>query len=214
MSDSTSLVRLLYQLHPDRVYNLGAKSHVRVSFDIPEYTGDITGLGTTRLLEALCVTGIKTKVYRASSSEMYGDVVETPQNENTPFRPCNPYACAKVYLCLDDGQLSGWLRIILMPRHPVQPRVPTPWRDCCKPKNPPSGGTHQSGVAGQTISLGNLDAKRDWGYAPEYVEAMWQMLQLEKPRDFCRGHRRDEHTVREFAGVGFRVRRAGLAQSC
>ena len=206
LADSTSLIELLYRLQPAEVYNLGAQSHVRVSFDIPEYTGDITGLGTTRLLEALRVTGIKTKYYQASSSEMYGDAAETPQNENTPFRPCNPYACAKLY--------SYWMTV----NYRVGYGLFASNGILFNHESPRRGETFVSRKISRAVAriktglqdklfLGNLDAKRDWGYAPEYVEAMWRMMQLEKPDDFVVATG-EMHTVREFVESAFEC--AGL----
>jgi len=206
LSDSTSLIKLLYQLQPDEVYNLGAQSHVRVSFDIPEYTGDITGLGTTRLLEALRVTEIKAKVYQASSSEMYGDVAETPQNESTPFRPCSPYGCAKLYSYWMTANYRAGYGIFACNGILFNHESPRRGETFVSRKISRAVARIKAGLQDK-LFLGNLDAKRDWGYAPEYVEAMWQMLQLDKPDDFVVATG-EMHTVREFAEFAFEC--AGL----
>jgi GDPmannose 4,6-dehydratase len=196
LNDGSSFARIIRKIEPDEIYNLGAQSHVRVSFDIPEYTSDVVALGTLRLLEAIRETDAKTKFYQASSSEMYGDVLETPQNENTPFNPQSPYACAKVFAY----QITKLYRVsygifasngILF--------------------------NHESGRRGKTfvtrkisrglariklgldkcLYLGNLDAKRDWGYAPEYVEGMWRMLQQNEADDYVLATG-ETHSVREY----------------
>ena len=198
LSDSVRLTRLLYELEPEEIYHLGAQSHVRVSFDIPEYTGDVTGLGTLRLLEAIRETSQEKKVrfYQASSSEMFGKVQEVPQRETTPFYPRSPYACAKVY--------AFWLTVNFRESYNLHA----------------SNGilfNHESPMRGETfvtrkitraatrikvglqnyLYLGNLDSRRDWGYAKEYVEAMWLMLQQDKPDDYVIATG-EEHSVREF----------------
>jgi GDPmannose 4,6-dehydratase len=203
LADSVQLVKLLYELQPDEIYNLGAQSHVRVSFDIPEYTGDVTGVGTVRILEAIRETGMVNKVrfYQASSSEMYGKVQEVPQKETTPFWPRSPYACAKVY--------SYWLTVNYRESYNMHA----------------SNGilfNHESPRRGETfvtrkitraatrikmglqdkLYLGNLDAKRDWGYAKEYCEAMYLMLQQDNPDDYVVATN-ETHSVKEFCEETF-----------
>jgi len=195
LSDSGQLTNIIYNIKPDEIYHLGAQSHVRVSFDIPEYTGDITALGTTRILEAVRRSGIKTKFYQASSSEMYGDA-PAPQNEDTPFRPRSPYAVAKVYAYwMANNYREGYNLFAcngILFNH----------------ESPRRGETFVTrkitrGIAGiiagkeKKIYLGNLEAKRDWGYAPDYVEAMWLMLQQERPEDYVIGTG-ETHSVKEF----------------
>jgi GDPmannose 4,6-dehydratase len=201
LADSSSLIRLLSQIRPDEIYHLGAQSHVRTSFDIPEYTADITAVGTTRVLEAIHATGIKTKFYQASSSEMYGRVAETPQRETTPFRPCSPYACAKVY--------AHWMTINYRESYGLfacngilfNHESPRRGETFVSRKITRAVARIQSGLQNK-LFLGNLDAKRDWGYTPEYVEAMWRMMQLDKPDDFVVATG-ETHTVREFVQTAF-----------
>jgi GDPmannose 4,6-dehydratase len=198
LADSVQMVKLLYDLKPDEIYNLGAQSHVRVSFDIPEYTGDVDGLGALRILEAIREAGLVNKVryYQASSSEMFGKVQEIPQTEKTPFWPRSPYGCAKVY--------AYWLTVNYRESYNLHA----------------SNGilfNHESERRGETfvtrkitraatriklglqdsVYLGNVDAKRDWGYAKEYVEMMWLMLQQDKPDDYVVATN-ELHSVREF----------------
>ena len=205
LTDSTALTRLLSEIQPDEIYNLAAQSHVRVSFDVPESTGDITGLGTQRLLEAIRFTGLADTVrfYQASSSEMFGKVQEVPQKETTPFWPRSPYACAKVY--------SHWLTVNYRESYNMHA----------------SSGilfNHESPRRGETfvtrkitraatriklglqdaLYLGNLDAKRDWGYAKDYVEMMWLMLQQDTPDDYVVATG-ETHSVREFAEKVFSI---------
>lgn len=201
LADSSSLIKLLSQIRPDEIYHLGAQSHVRTSFDIPEYTADITALGTTRVLEAVRATGIKTKFYQASSSEMFGQVAETPQRESTPFRPRSPYACAKVY--------AHWITV----NHRESYGLYACNGILFNHESPRRGETFVSRKITRAVArircglldklyLGNLDAKRDWGYAPEYVEAMWRMMQLDEPDDFVVATG-ETHTVREFVQSAF-----------
>jgi GDPmannose 4,6-dehydratase len=203
LMDSVALVKLLYDLKPDEVYNLGAQSHVRVSFDVPESTGDIVGLGTLRILEAIRETGLvgKVRFYQASSSEMYGKVQEVPQRETTPFWPRSPYACAKVF--------AHWLTVNYRESYGMHA----------------SSGilfNHESPRRGETfvtrkitraatrikmglqdaLYLGNMDAKRDWGYAKDYVEMMWMMLQQDEPDDYVVATG-ETHSVREFVEETF-----------
>ena len=203
LTDSVALVKLLYELKPDEIYNLGAQSHVRVSYDIPESTGDIVGLGTQRILEAIRESGLINKVrfYQASSSEMFGKVQQVPQTETTPFWPRSPYACAKVY--------AYWLTVNYREGYKMHA----------------SNGilfNHESPRRGETfvtrkitraatriklglqdaLYLGNLDAKRDWGYAKDYVEMMWLMLQQDQPDDYVVATN-ETHSVREFVEETF-----------
>lgn len=200
LSDAGQLTSLIYNIQPDEVYHLGAQSHVRVSFDMPEYTGDITALGTTRLLEAIRRSGIQTKFYQASSSEMFGGA-PPPQNEKTLFRPQSPYAVAKVY--------GYWMTVNYRESYNLFACNGILFNH----ESPRRGKTFVSRkislavakiMAGKQdkLFLGNLDAKRDWGYAPEYVECQWLMLQQERPDDFVIGTG-ETHTVREFAEKAF-----------
>lgn len=195
LSDSEQISNIIYNIKPDEVYHLGAQSHVRVSFDSPEYTGNVTALGTTRLIEAIRRSENKVRFYQASSSEMFG-ASPPPQNEETPFKPRSPYACAKVYAYwMAKNYRDGYNMFIcngVLFNH----------------ESPRRGEIFVTrkitrGIAGilarkeKYLYLGNLEAKRDWGYAPEYVECMWQMLQSEHPGDFVVGTG-ENHSVREF----------------
>ncbi len=195
LSDSGQLTNLIYNIKPDEIYHLGAQSHVRVSFDIPEYTGDITGLGTTRILEAVKRSGIKTKFYQASSSEMYGDA-PAPQNEDTPFRPRSPYAAAKVYAYWMAANYREGYNIFacngILFNHESPRRGET-----FVTRKIIRGLTRIIVGKDKKLYLGNLEAKRDWGYAPDYVEAMWLMLQQERPEDYVIGTG-ETHSVKEF----------------
>ena len=201
IADSTNLIKLLYRIQPDEIYNLAAQSHVRVSFDIPEYTGDVTGLGTVRILEAIRETGLKTKFYQASSSEMYGKAQEVPQRETTPFYPRSPYAAAKVY--------SYWLTINYRESYNLfacngilfNHESPRRGETFVTRKVTRAAARIKAGLEDK-IFLGNLDAKRDWGYAKEYVEAMWLMLQQEKADDYVIATG-ETHSVREFIDEAF-----------
>ena len=206
LSDSTQLTNLIYDINPTEIYNLAAQSHVRVSFDMPEYTGDITGLGTTRLLEALRRSGIKAKFYQASSSEMFGDA-PPPQNENTPFHPRSPYAAAKVYaywmtVNYREGYNLFTCNGILFNHESPRRGQTFVTRKITKAIAEILAGRQQY------LYLGNLEAKRDWGYAPEYVEAMWLILQQGKPCDYVLGTG-ESHSVREFLEEAFNYARLG-----
>jgi len=195
LSDSGQLTNLIYNIKPDEIYHLGAQSHVRVSFDIPEYTGDITALGTTRVLEAIRSSGVKTRFYQASSSEMYGDA-PAPQNEDTPFRPRSPYAAAKVYAYwMVNNYREGYN---LFTCNGILFNHESPRRGETFVTRKITRGLSRI-IAGKDkeLYLGNLEAKRDWGYAPDYVEAMWLMLQQERPQDYVIGTG-ETHSVREF----------------
>jgi len=205
LSNSEKLADLIYNVEPGEIYHLGAQSHVRVSFDTPEYTGDITGLGTARILEAVRKSGIKTRVYQASSSEMFG-TAKPPQGEKTPFQPASPYAAAKLYaFWMARTYREGYGIFIsngILFNH----------------ESPRRGETFVTrkitrAVAGilagkqDFLYLGNLDARRDWGYAPEYVECMWKILQHGKADDFVAGTG-ETHSVKEFVVEAFKY--AGL----
>ena len=201
IADSTNLIKLLYRIQPDEIYHLAAQSHVRVSFDIPEYTGDVTGLGTIRILEAIRETGLKSKFYQASSSEMFGKVRETPQNELTPFYPRSPYGAAKVY--------AFWATVNYREAYGMFAANGILFNH----ESPRRGETFVTRKITRAVArikanlqdklyLGNLDAKRDWGYAKEYVEAMWLMLQQDKPDDYVIATG-ETHSVREFLTEAF-----------
>ncbi|MFZ4598197.1 MAG: GDP-mannose 4,6-dehydratase [Terrimicrobiaceae bacterium] len=201
LADSVNLVKLIYELKPDEIFHLGAQSHVRVSFDIPEYTADVTGVGAIRILEAMRESGVKSRFYQASSSEMFGKVQAVPQIETTPFWPRSPYGVAKVF--------AYWATVNYRESYGMHA----------------SNGilfNHESPRRGETfvtrkitraaaaiklgqqkaLYLGNLDAKRDWGYAPEYVEGMWMMVQQDESDDYVLATN-ETHTVREFVEEAF-----------
>jgi GDPmannose 4,6-dehydratase len=201
LSDASSVNQILKQVRPDEIYNLGAQSHVKVSFDIPEYTGDVTGLGTVRMLEAMRELQLDAKFYQASSSELYGKVLETPQTESTPFYPRSPYAAAKAYAfyitrnyreSYDTFAVNGILFNHESPRRGETFVTRKITRAVARI------------VRGQQscLYLGNLDAKRDWGFAGDYVNAMYLMLQAETPDDYVIATG-ETHTVREFCELAF-----------
>jgi len=201
LNDASSLNHLLRKIKPHEIYNLGAQSHVRVSFDIPEYTAEVTGLGTIRLLDAILDSGIETKFYQASSSEMFGKVIETPQKETTPFYPRSPYACAKVF--------SFWTTVNYRESYNLHASNGILFNH----ESPRRGETFVTRKITRALAnivadkqdklfLGNLDAKRDWGYAKDYVEAMWLMLQVEKGDDYVVATG-ETHSVREFLEESF-----------
>ncbi len=201
LADASALARLISKIQPLEIYNLAAQSHVRVSFDAPEYTTDITATGTVRLLEAIRETGINPRFYQASSSEMFGLVQEVPQRETTPFYPRSPYGCAKVY--------SHWITVNYRESYGLHASSGILFNH----ESPRRGETFvtrkitralariQAGLQ-QKLFLGNLDAKRDWGFAKEYVEAMWLMLQQEKPDDYVIATG-ETHTIRDFLDAAF-----------
>ena len=200
LADSTQLIHLIYSLRPDEIYHLGAQSHVRVSFDIPEYTGDITGLGTVRILEAVRRSGVKTRFYQASSSEMFGDA-PPPQCETTPFRPRSPYGVAKAF--------AHWLTVNYRESHGMHASSGILFNH----ESPLRGlefVTRKISVAVARIKLGrqdklrlgNLDARRDWGFAGDYVEAMWLMLQQDAADDYVIATGRNA-SVRDFCRIAF-----------
>lgn len=201
LSDATSIHHLLRQTDPHEVYNLGAQSHVMVSFDMPEYTADVTGLGTIRILDALREMRSEAKFYQAASSELYGKAVETPQTENTPFYPRSPYAAAKAYAfhvtrnyreAYDMFAVNG---ILFNHESPRRGRTFVTRKITCAVASIALG-------LQDTVRLGNLDARRDWGYAGDYVRAMWLMLQADEPDDFVIASG-ETHTVREFCEQAF-----------
>ncbi|MBM4047261.1 MAG: GDP-mannose 4,6-dehydratase [Planctomycetes bacterium] len=201
ISDSTNLIKLLYRIQPDEVYHLAAQSHVRVSFDIPEYTGDVTGLGTVRLLEAIRETGLKARFYQASSSEMFGKVQEVPQRETTPFHPRSPYAAAKVYaywVTVNYRESYGLFACNGILFNHESPRR----GETFVTRKITRAVAHIKAGLQDKLYLGNLDAKRDWGYAKEYVEAMWLMLQHAEPDDYVIATG-ETHSVREFLAEAF-----------
>lgn len=201
LNDSSSLNTILRQVQPEEIYNLGAQSHVRVSFDIPEYTGEVTGLGTVRFLEAIRELGIKPKFYQASSSELYGKVVETPQTEATPFHPRSPYGCAKAYAyhitvnyreSYDMFACNG-----ILFNHESERRGET-----FVSRKITRAATRIKVGLQDKLYLGNLDARRDWGYARDYVEAMWLMMQAEQADDYVIATG-ETHSVRDFLDQTF-----------
>jgi GDPmannose 4,6-dehydratase len=200
LSDSEQISNIIYNIRPDEIYHLGAQSHVRVSFETPEYTGNVTALGTTRLLEALKRSGNEVKFYQASSSEMFG-ASPPPQNEETPFRPRSPYACAKVYAyAMTKNYRDGYSMFAsngILFNHESPRRGET-----FVTRKITRGIANILASKDKYLYLGNLDAKRDWGYAPEYVECMWQMLQRETPDDFVLGTG-EAHSIREFVEKAF-----------
>jgi len=200
LADSGQLTELVYNIRPDEIYHLGAQSHVRVSFDMPEFTGDVTGLGTTRLLEAIRRSGIKTKFYQASSSEMFGDS-PPPQNELTPFRPRSPYAAAKVYSYWMVRNYREGYNVFAVNGILFNHESPRRGETFVTRKITRALARITFGLEDK-LYLGNLNAKRDWGYAGDYVEAMWLMLQHNEPDDYVLGTG-ESHSVREFVDLAF-----------
>jgi GDPmannose 4,6-dehydratase len=201
LNDASSLNRILRTIQPDEIYNLGAQSHVRVSFDIPEYTAEVTALGTTRLLEAIRETGLEPKFYQASSSEMFGKVQEIPQKETTPFYPRSPYGAAKVYaywMTVNYREAYGLFACNGILFNHESPRRGETF---VTRKITRAAARIKLGVQHE-LYLGNLDAKRDWGFAGDYVQAMWQMLQADEPDDYVVATGQT-HTVREFLERAF-----------
>jgi len=205
LTDGSSLAALLYELRPDEIYNLGAQSHVKVSFEIPEFTADVVACGTLRLLEAMRRTGVKSRFYQASSSEMFGSA-PPPQNETTIFHPRSPYACAKVFahnITVNYRESYGIFACSgICFNHESPRRGPT-----FVTRKITRAVAHILAGKQDKLYLGNLEAKRDWGYAPEYVECMWQMLQRDRPDDYALGTG-ESHTIREFVTEAFEY--AGL----
>jgi GDPmannose 4,6-dehydratase len=201
LNDASSLNRILRIVNPDEIYNLGAQSHVKVSFDTPEYTGDVTGLGATRLLEAIRELQIRPRIYQASSSEMFGKAIEAPQNEKTPFYPRSPYGVAKVYaywMTVNYREAYGLYAVNGILFNHESPRRGETFvsRKITRAVGRIVHGTQQC------LYLGNLEARRDWGYAKDYVEAMWRMLQQEQPEDYVVATG-ETHSVRDFCARAF-----------
>lgn len=201
LTDSTSIYSILDEIRPDEIYNLAAQSHVRVSFDIPEYTGDVTALGAVRILEAMRKLNLKAKYYQASSSEMFGKVQAVPQIETTPFYPRSPYAVAKLY--------AHWITVNYRESYDMfacsgilfNHESPRRGETFVTRKITHAVARIKAGLQDK-LYLGNLDSKRDWGYAKEYVEAMWLMLQQDKPDDYVIATN-ETHSIREFLDVAF-----------
>ncbi len=202
LTDSSNLNRLLEKIGPDEIYNLGAQSHVKVSFEIPEYTAEVDAMGTLRFLDAIKETGILSKFYQASTSELFGKVKEVPQTEKTPFYPRSPYGVAKLY--------GYWIIVNYREAYNLFACNGILFNH----ESPRRGGTFVTRKITRAaarikyglqdkVTLGNLNAKRDWGYAPEYVEGMWQMMQLEKADDFVMATG-ETHSIREFANIVFK----------
>ena len=200
LSVSGQMADLIYNIQPDEIYNLGAQSHVRVSFDMPEYTGDITGLGTVRLLEAIRKTGVKTKFYQASSSEMFGSAAP-PQNEKTPFEPRSPYAAAKVYAYWLVKNYREGYKLFTTNGILFNHESPRRGETFVTRKITRAAARIRYGFQDK-LYLGNLDAKRDWGYAPDFINAMWLMVQQETPDDYVIATG-ESHSVREFCEMAF-----------
>ncbi len=203
LNDSSNLNRLVESTMPDEIYNLGAQSHVQVSFEVPEYTAEVDGVGTLRFLDAIKENGLKTKFYQASTSELYGLAQQVPQNEKTPFYPRSPYAVAKLY--------AYWIVVNYREAYNLFACNGILFNHESERRGKTFVTRKISVAVAQIITgqqeillLGNLDAKRDWGYAPEYVEGMWRMLQTEKPDDFVLATN-ETHTVREFVEEAFKV---------
>ncbi|HRW63678.1 MAG TPA: GDP-mannose 4,6-dehydratase [Bacteroidales bacterium] len=201
LTDSSNLNRLVEKINPDEIYNLGAQSHVQVSFEVPEYTAEVDGIGTLRFLDAIKETGVKTKFYQASTSELYGKVQEIPQTEKTPFYPRSPYAAAKLYAYWIVVNYREAYNIFasngILFNHESERRGKT----FVTRKISVAVAKIMAGFD-EMLLLGNLDAKRDWGYAPEFVEGMWRILQVDKPGDYVLATN-ETHTVREFIEVCF-----------
>lgn len=201
LADSVNLVKLIYNIKPDEIYHLGAQSHVRVSFDIPEYTADVTGVATIRILEAIHEAGVKSRFYQASSSEMFGKVQAVPQTETTPFWPRSPYGVAKVF--------AYWATVNYRESYGMHASNGILFNH----ESPRRGETFVTRKITRAVAaikmgrqkelfLGNMDAKRDWGYAPEYVEGMWMMVQQDESDDYVLATN-ETHTVREFVEEAF-----------
>lgn len=201
LNDASSLNKILRTIRPDEIYNLGAQSHVRVSFDIPEYTAEVTGVGTVRLLEAIRESGLNPKFYQASSSEMFGKVQEIPQRETTPFYPRSPYAAAKVY--------GHWITVNYREAYNLfacsgilfNHESPRRGETFVSRKITKAAARIKLGVQSE-LYLGNLDAKRDWGFAGDYIQAMWLMLQQDTPDDYVIATG-ETHTVRDLLDLAF-----------
>ena len=202
LTDTSNLNRLLEKVVPDEIYNLGAQSHVKVSFEVPEYTTEVDAVGTLRFLDAIRETGLRTKFYQASTSELYGKVQASPQNEKTPFYPRSPYGVAKLY--------AYWIVVNYREAYDIfacngilfNHESPRRGETFVTRKITRAAARIKQGIE-EKLLLGNLNAKRDWGYAPEYVEGMWRMMQLDHPDDFVLATG-EAHTVREFVDLAFK----------
>ena len=205
MTDSTNLIRIIQEVQPDEIYNLAAQSHVKVAFSVPEYTVDVNALGALRLLEAIRILGLekKTKFYQASTSELFGDTMEVPQDESTSFKPCSPYAIAKLYAywCVDMYRKAYGMFACngILFNHESERRGET----FVTRKITKAAARITLGLQDK-LYLGNLNSKRDWGYAKDYVRAMWLMLQQDKPEDFVIATG-EQHSIREFCERAFDV---------
>jgi GDPmannose 4,6-dehydratase len=203
LTDSSNLNRLVEKIRPDEIYNLGAQSHVQVSFEVPEYTAEVDGLGTLRFIDAIKETGLNTRFYQASTSELFGLVQEVPQTEKTPFYPRSPYAAAKLYAYWIVVNYREAYNLFacngILFNHESERRGKT----FVTRKISVAVANIMTGQQDMLL-LGNLDAKRDWGYAPEYVEGMWRMLQVDEPDDYILATN-ETHTVREFVEEAFKV---------
>lgn len=204
LTDSTSIIRMIKEIEPDEIYNLGAQSHVQISFDTPEYTANTDGLGTLRILEAIRILGLenKTKFYQASTSELFGKVQEIPQSESTPFYPRSPYSVAKLYaywIAVNYREAYGIFAcngILFNHESPLRGESFVTRKITIAVANIKKGKQEK-------LSLGNLDAKRDWGFAGDYVDAMWRILQASEPEDFVIATG-ETHSVREFTELAFK----------
>jgi GDPmannose 4,6-dehydratase len=197
LNDASSINKVLRDVRPDEIYNLGAQSHVRVSFDVPEYTGEVDALGTVRILEGIRESELNTRFYQASSSELYGKVVETPQKETTPFYPRSPYACAKAYAFHITVNYRESYNLFACNGILFNHESPRRGETFVTRKITRAAARIKLGMQ-SCLYLGNLEAKRDWGFAGDYVEAMWLMLQQTEPDDFVIATG-ETHSVREFA---------------
>ncbi len=201
LNDASSLNHMLRTIRPDEIYNLGAQSHVRVSFDVPEYTAEVTGIGCLRILEAIQESGLSCKFYQASSSELYGKVVETPQKETTPFYPRSPYACAKAfayYVTVNYRESYGTFATNGILFNHESPRR----GETFVTRKITRGLANIKFGLETKLYLGNLDAKRDWGFAGDYVEGMWMMMQQDQPDDYVLATG-ETHSVRDFLDLAF-----------
>lgn len=208
ITDTSNLNRLLEKIHPDEIYNLAAQSHVKVSFEIPEYTAEVDAVGTLRFLDAIRETGLKTKFYQASTSELYGKIQEIPQNENTPFYPRSPYGVAKIYgywIVINYREAYGLFACNGILFNHESPRR----GETFVTRKITRAASRIKCDLQDKLYIGNLNAKRDWGYAPEFCEGMWRMLQFDKPEDFVLATG-ETHTVREFAEIAFKELDIGI----
>jgi GDPmannose 4,6-dehydratase len=208
LSDASSLHRILSVVRPDEIYNLGAQSHVKVSFDVPEYTADVTGVGPVRLLQAMYELGLEARFYQASSSEMFGKAAEVPQTEITPFNPQSPYAAAKAYAFHMVRNYREAYSVFAVNGILFNHESPRRGEEFVTRKITRAVAEIKAGRQ-QKLYLGNLDACRDWGYAPDYVDAMWRMLQVDEPDDYViatgRSYSVREFCERAFAGAGLPI---------